>query len=196
MHGRAGVATEYDLLHRELADEYREKAITMAYIPFRCQARFLQPAFSRRCIAGPPSVDLECTRNPDRRSVMFPAIEHTTSRTTTEETRACPHRHLAQQQALRGREEHRGHAGDNPLQLARPYGHMCEGDPWSALFDHEARVTRHQGPHPSWQGVRRAVLHDLEALRGGTDPAANVPQRPLRYLRIPGPMPQGGYRSG
>ena len=81
--GDSGVATEYELLQRELADEYQEKAIALLTARFTPNEIIFNPPSLEDASQGRYRLILNAACNPERGSITFPAIEHTTSRTST-----------------------------------------------------------------------------------------------------------------
>ena len=75
--GQAGVATEYELLHRELADKYREAAIQSLAEHFLPSKIAASPLSLDDALRGRPQLILDARSINDRRSVVFPAIERT-----------------------------------------------------------------------------------------------------------------------
>jgi predicted RecB family nuclease len=81
--GEAGVATDYELLQRELADAYQEKAIAWLATRFTPDEIVFSPPSLEHVFRSRSRLILNAPCKPERGSITFPAIERTVSRTGT-----------------------------------------------------------------------------------------------------------------
>lgn len=75
--GQAGVLTEYELLEKELAEDYREKAVSRLTEDLGPEEVVSKPPSITDALAGRHRLILRATSTDDHRGVEFPAIEWT-----------------------------------------------------------------------------------------------------------------------
>jgi predicted RecB family nuclease len=165
--GEAGSVTEYELLERKLAETYRDKAIawlTQQFAPIDI-------------LSSPPSLDdalrhrhrliLNAPSFNERRSVVFPAIERTASRTATGKHEHaliafCPNSKLSKDEKLTA--AILGSALSNWHGLTVAYVKMIHGPAFSTT---KLVLLGNSGmTHLAKEAA--ALLHDLEAMVAST----------------------------